>query len=108
MVLRVRPTPTRFPTNSLYTPVDKHTLAFYIKCVPPDGGADAYTPADLVQILGQFFRERPGDAPGINDAHPRRLSLTRSLELDIQKLGSRFVIGPFFTPQANPRSAGFI
>ncbi len=37
MVLRVRPTPTRFPTNSLYTPVDKHTLAFYIKCVPPVG-----------------------------------------------------------------------
>ncbi len=37
MVLRVRPTPTRFPTNSLYTPVDKHTHAFYIKCVPPVG-----------------------------------------------------------------------
>ncbi len=37
MVLRVRPTPTRFPTNSLYTPVDKLTLAFYIKCVPPVG-----------------------------------------------------------------------
>ncbi len=37
MVLRVRPTPTRFPTNSLYTPVDKHTLAFYIRCVPPVG-----------------------------------------------------------------------
>ncbi len=37
MVLRVRPTPTRFPTNSLYAPVDKHTLAFYIKCVPPVG-----------------------------------------------------------------------
>ncbi len=37
MVLRVRPTPARFPTNSLYTPVDKHTLAFYIKCVPPVG-----------------------------------------------------------------------
>ncbi len=35
MVLRVWPTPTRFPTNSLYTPVDIHTLAFYIKCVPP-------------------------------------------------------------------------
>ncbi len=37
MVLRVKPTPTRFPTNSLYTPVDKHTLAFCIKCVPPVG-----------------------------------------------------------------------
>ncbi len=37
MVLGVKPTPTRFPTNSLYTPVDKHTLAFYIKCVPPVG-----------------------------------------------------------------------
>ncbi len=37
MVLRVKSTPTRFPTNSLYTPVDKHTLAFYIKCVPPVG-----------------------------------------------------------------------
>ncbi len=37
MVLQVRPTPTRFPTNSLFTPVDKHTLAFYIKCVPPVG-----------------------------------------------------------------------
>ncbi len=34
MVVRVRPTPTRFPTNSLYTQMDKHTLAFYIKCVP--------------------------------------------------------------------------
>ncbi len=37
IVPQVRPTPTRFPTNSLYTPVDKHTLAFYIKCVPPVG-----------------------------------------------------------------------
>ncbi len=37
MVLRVKLAPTRFPTNSLYTPVDKHTLAFYIKCVPPVG-----------------------------------------------------------------------
>ncbi len=37
MVLRVKHTPTRLPTNSLYTPVDKHTLAFYIKCVPPVG-----------------------------------------------------------------------
>ncbi len=41
MVLRVKPTLTRFPTNSLYTPVDKHTLAFYIKCVPPVGRAAA-------------------------------------------------------------------
>ncbi len=41
MVLRVRPTSTRFPTNSLYTPVDKHTLAFYTKCVPPVGLVDA-------------------------------------------------------------------
>ncbi len=31
MVLRVKPTPTRLPTNSIYT------LAFYIKCVPPVG-----------------------------------------------------------------------
>ncbi len=30
-------TPTQFPTNILYTPVDKHTFAFYIKCVPPVG-----------------------------------------------------------------------
>ncbi len=37
MVLGGKPTLTRFPTNSLYTPVDKHTLAFYIKCVPPVG-----------------------------------------------------------------------
>ncbi len=37
MVLHVRHTPTRFPTNSLYTPVDKHTLAFCIKCVLPVG-----------------------------------------------------------------------
>ncbi len=37
MVLRVRSTPTRFPTDSLYTPVDKHTLEFYIKSVPPVG-----------------------------------------------------------------------
>ncbi len=26
MVLRVKPTPTRFPTNSLYTPVDNTNL----------------------------------------------------------------------------------
>ncbi len=26
MVLRVKPTPTRFPTNSLYTPMDKTPL----------------------------------------------------------------------------------
>ncbi len=37
MVFRVKPTPTRFPTNSLYTPMDKHILAFDIKCVPPVG-----------------------------------------------------------------------
>ncbi len=36
MALRIKPTPTRFPTSSLYTPVD-NTLAFYIKCVPPVG-----------------------------------------------------------------------
>ncbi len=34
MLLRVKPTPTRLPTNSLY-PDGQHTLAFYIKCVPP-------------------------------------------------------------------------
>ncbi len=32
MILRVKPTLTRFPTNRLYTPMD-NTLAFYIKCV---------------------------------------------------------------------------
>ncbi len=36
MVIRVQPTPTRFPTKSLY-PNEQHTLAFYIKCVPPVG-----------------------------------------------------------------------
>ncbi len=48
MVLRVRPTPTRFPTNGLYTRVDKHTLAFYIKCVPPVGRTLAYQPFDPI------------------------------------------------------------
>ncbi len=33
MVLRVKPTPTRFPTNSLYTPMDNTPL----HCVPPVG-----------------------------------------------------------------------
>ncbi len=37
MVLRVKPTPTRFPTNSLYTPMDNTPLHFFIKCVPPMG-----------------------------------------------------------------------
>ncbi len=32
MVLRVKPTPTRFPTNN-----GQHTVAFYIKCVLPVG-----------------------------------------------------------------------
>ncbi len=36
MVLRVKPTPTWSPTNSLF-PDGQHTLAFYIKCVPPVG-----------------------------------------------------------------------
>ncbi len=36
MVLRVKHAPTRLPTNSLY-PDGQHTLAFYIKRVPPVG-----------------------------------------------------------------------
>ncbi len=32
MVLRVKPTPTRFPTNSLYTPMDNTPL--HSMCVP--------------------------------------------------------------------------
>ncbi len=36
MVLRVKPIPTRFPSNSLY---GLHTLAFYTKCVHPWGEA---------------------------------------------------------------------
>ncbi len=31
MVLRVKPTPTRFPNKSLY-PEGLHTIAFYTKC----------------------------------------------------------------------------
>ncbi len=34
MVLRIKPTPTWFPTNSLYTPMG---FAFHIKCVLPVG-----------------------------------------------------------------------
>ncbi len=50
MVLRVKPTPTRFPTNSLYTPVDKHTLAFYIKCVPPVGPVGSFKNYGLSEL----------------------------------------------------------
>ncbi len=32
MVLRVKPTPTRFPTNSLYTPMENTPL--HSMCVP--------------------------------------------------------------------------
>ncbi len=34
MALRVKPTPTRFPTNSVYTQVENTPLTLYIKCVP--------------------------------------------------------------------------
>ncbi len=53
MELRVRPTPTRFPTNSLYTPVDKHTLAFYIKCVPPMGCVAVVVEASAPKIYSR-------------------------------------------------------
>ncbi len=33
MVIRVRPTPTRFPTTVLNAPGEQHTLAFHIYCV---------------------------------------------------------------------------
>ncbi len=36
MVLRVKPTPTRFDKQSLYSG-GQRILAFYIKCVPPVG-----------------------------------------------------------------------
>ncbi len=35
MVLQVKPTLTRFPTNSLCTPIDNTPL--HIKCMPPVG-----------------------------------------------------------------------
>ncbi len=35
MVFQVKPTPSRFPTNTLYTPIDNTPL--HIKCVPPVG-----------------------------------------------------------------------
>ncbi len=40
MVLRVKPTPDQ---QSLY-PDGQHTLAFYIKCVPPVGLSDDVAP----------------------------------------------------------------
>ncbi len=43
MVLRVRPTSTRLPTNVLYTPLDN--TAFNMTCV---------TPVGLVQILSKY------------------------------------------------------
>ncbi len=43
MVLRVKPTPTRFPINSLYTPEENTPLhTFYTKNVPPVGGQLSY------------------------------------------------------------------
>ncbi len=74
MVLRVRPTPTRFPTNSLYTLVDKHTLAFYIKCVPPMGWTNVVAVGTIIvrsmvqfvlinsrsyRTLGPFLKDNP-------------------------------------------------
>ncbi len=41
MVLRVRPTPTRFPTNSLYTPVDNTPLHSISSVCHPLGEAAA-------------------------------------------------------------------
>ncbi len=35
MVLQVRPTPTRFPTNILYTPFDNTSFVFYAKWLTP-------------------------------------------------------------------------
>ncbi len=37
MVLPIRPTPTQFPSNILYTPVGQHTVVFYTKCVASVG-----------------------------------------------------------------------
>ncbi len=37
MVLRVGPTPARFPTNILFSPGGQHTHVFYIKCWTPLG-----------------------------------------------------------------------
>ncbi len=52
MVLRVRPTPTRFPTDSHYTPMDNNALAFYIKCVPPVRQAGAVLTTKLSMSIG--------------------------------------------------------
>ncbi len=41
MVLRVKPTPTRFPTNSLYSPMDNTPLHF-IQSVCHPLGRDAF------------------------------------------------------------------
>ncbi len=48
MVLRVRPTPTRFPTNP---PGGQHTHAFYTKCVMPEGHLAAVACTIIACIL---------------------------------------------------------
>ncbi len=50
LVLRVKPTPTRFPAKCLYSD-GQHTLAFYIKYVPPVG---------LAPLVGSGVPSGPG------------------------------------------------
>ncbi len=67
MVLRVKPTPTRFLTNSLFDPDGQHTLAVYVKCVPPVGLKVSFResgrklPAEKCrQTTGVISTNRPG------------------------------------------------
>ncbi len=57
MVLRVRPTPTRLPTN-----IGQHTLAFYTKCVSPVGARHSWVNAKRV-----FEAEHSQSHLGIKD-----------------------------------------
>ncbi len=55
MVLRVKPTPTRFPTNILSTPVD-NTILHSISCVVSE------------RQMQMLLRQRHGEGEGVSVA----------------------------------------
>ncbi len=58
MVLRVKPTPTRFPINSLYTPID-NTLLHSISSVCHPWGAAVTSRVEILG-LGVVMRSQKG------------------------------------------------
>ncbi len=55
MVLRVRPTPTRFPTNSLYTPMDNTTSHSTFQVCATRGAGPAVSGVDFIRTQNQNY-----------------------------------------------------